>query len=415
MTTTIGTDREIQAAKAASGKPTDFAVKGAPGLRLRVMASGFKSWALLYTRAGDGKKRRLRLGEYPAMGLAKAKAEAQRQRAAAGEGKDPASAKQEARGAMTFERLAAAYLERHAKIKKRSWAEDERMLGYDLLPALGHIRADAVTKREIIAVLDAKAHGDGAGHMANRLRSLVLTIYNWGVAEDLLSVNPAAGIKQRVDEDPRERALSDAEIKRFWLGLDDAVMTAGVRSVLRLALLTGQRVNEIAGAERSEFDMERGIWNIPGSRTKNKQPHAVPLSPLAASMFKDALARHDGSHVFPGRRSGASGPLGEGAATRAWGRARAALGTPDVHTHDLRRSMATGLGNLGHDDFAIGLCLNHAGGRSPITGKHYNQAKYLDKKRNLFQAWEAHLLALIEGREPANNVVPIFQPVAKTQ
>ncbi len=414
MTTTIGTDREIQAAKAASGKPTDFAVKGAPGLRLRVMPSGFKSWALLYTRAGDGKKRRLRLGEYPALTLAKAKAEAQRQRAAAGEGKDPASAKQDARGAMTFGKLAAAYLERHAKVKKRSWQEDERMLEHDLLPALGHIRAEAMTKRQVIALLDAKAHGDGAGHMANRLRSLVLAIYNWGVSEDLIASNPVAGIKVRIEEKPRERALSDAEIKRFWPGLNDAVMTDGVRDVLRIALLTGQRVNEIAGAERSEFDWKRDIWTIPAARTKNKAAHAVPLSPLAVSMFKAAFARSGGQYAFPGRHSGASGPLGEGAATRAWGRARAALDMADVHTHDLRRTFATGLGNLGQDDFAIGLCLNHAGGRSPITGKHYNQAKYLDKKRNLFQAWEAHLLALIEGREPADNVVPIFQKNAVT-
>jgi integrase len=403
---TIATDREVNTAKAVGGRPTDFPVKGAPGLRLRVMASGFKSWSFIFTRTTDGKKRRVRLGEYPVMGLKDAKTEAQRLHSDVGQGKDPAAARQEARGALTFAKLAADYLERHAKVKKRSWAEDERMLNYDLLPALGHLRADAITKREVLDVLNAKAHDGGAGHMANRLRSLVLTIFNWGMGEDLIAINPAAGIKPRIKEEARERTLTVKEMRRFWHGLDDASMTDGLRDVLRLALLSGQRVNEIAGAEDVEFDWQRGIWTIPGGRTKNKRVHVVPLSPLALSMFTAAFTRSGQRFAFPGKTA-AGGPIGETAATRAWGRARDALELGDVHIHDLRRTFATGLGDMDHNDFDVGLCLNHQSARSPITGKHYNQAAYVEKKRHLFEAWETRLMAIVEGREVAANVVPL--------
>lgn len=403
--TTIATDREAQTAKANSGKPTDFSVKGAPGLRLRVMASGFKTWSFIFTRATDGKKRRIRLGEYPVMGLKEAKTEAQRLHSEVSHGKDPSGARQEARGALTFAKLATDYIERHAKIRKRSWAEDERMLAHDLLPTLGHLRAEAVTKRDVLAVLNEKAHASGAGHMANRLRSLVLTIFNWGMGEDLVAINPAAGIKPRIQEVPRDRTLTDTEIMRFWRGLDDAAMTDGVRDILRLALLSGQRVNEIAGAEAAEFDWQRSLWTIPGARTKNKRSHMVPLSPLTLSMFSEAFARSNQQHAFPARIG--AGPIGEGAATRAWGRVRDALELSDVHIHDLRRTFATGLGDAGYDDFAIGLCLNHQGTRSAITGKHYNQATYMDKKRHLFEVWETRLLAIVDRRDAPENEVQL--------
>jgi Arm DNA-binding domain len=117
----ISTDREVKAAKTAGETPVEFTVKGAPGLRLRVTPRGFKSWSLLYTRSNDSKRCRIRLGEYPAMGLADAKRKVTELRARIQDGEDPAAAKQEARTAITLGELAASYLERHAKAKKRSW------------------------------------------------------------------------------------------------------------------------------------------------------------------------------------------------------------------------------------------------------------------------------------------------------
>src|SRR5258706_3571776 len=123
----LSTDRSIASAKAVNGKPTDYSV-GAPGLRIRVMESGFKTWSLIYT--SGGKKARLRLGEYPAMGLKAAKAEAGRIRAAVFDGCDPGKERKEAKdeaaaakakASYSFERLSQDYLEGHAKLKKKSW------------------------------------------------------------------------------------------------------------------------------------------------------------------------------------------------------------------------------------------------------------------------------------------------------
>jgi len=118
----------------------------------------------------------------------------------------------------------------------------------------------------------------GKSGRGNRVLTLARTIYNWALAEDLLDVNPTLGIRKRIDEKPRERVLSDAEIERLWSGLDRARMTEGIRLIICLALLTGQRIGEICGIRKSEIDLANGVWELPGARTKNGRSHRVPLS-----------------------------------------------------------------------------------------------------------------------------------------
>ncbi|MEO7135445.1 MAG: Arm DNA-binding domain-containing protein [Vicinamibacterales bacterium] len=104
-----------------------------PGLALRVTPTGAKSWAVLYRHRG--RLRRLTLGALKAIGLAEARTRARTAIAAAADGADPAAAKQGARRVETIADLAADYIEKHAKRKKRSWREDDRMLRADILTA----------------------------------------------------------------------------------------------------------------------------------------------------------------------------------------------------------------------------------------------------------------------------------------
>jgi integrase len=417
----LSTDRSIASAKARNGKPADYSITYAPGLRIRVMESGFKTSSLIYSGAAG--KARVKLGEYPHMSLKAAKAEAGRIRAAIFDGEDPAAGRKlakaeaatahaKAASALTFRELSARYLERHAKTNKKSWEGDAIQLNATILPALGHMPADKITRRDIIGVLDAKAFGaDGTGGFpiaANRAQALISTIFSWAVGEDLVPDNPAHGIKRRGKEVKRERTLTTTEMKRFWFGIEGASMTPAARDVLRLALICGQRISEIAGAEASEFDFGRRLWTIPSQRCKNKVAHDVPLAPMACAMFEAAFARNGTCYAFasPARRFEVR-PITRGAVTAAWGLARKKLNLDGVHVHDLRRSFATGLGDppIEADDFDIGLCLNHQGARSKITGGHYNKAKYEQKKRRLFEAWEAQLSAILEGRELETNVI----------
>ena len=380
-----------------------------------VMPSGHKSWSSTIYRGKEKRKTHVKLGDYPGVGLADAKDKHNRLRIAVKDGYDPAKERKEAKqeaaaaaNAYTFAKLAAHYLERHAKIKKRSWQGDEIQLNATILPALGGMAADAITRRDVIALLDKKAFGEdgkgGHGVAANRAQTLISSIFTWAMGEGLVQANPAAGIKPRVKEKERERTLTAKEMRAFWQGLDGAAMTADARDVLRLALLTGQRVGEVCGAELGEFDWQKRLWCIPGERVKNGNAHTMPLAPMAGAMFEAAFARSGCCFAFasPANRFEARAITRAGV-TNAWGLARGRLGLDDVHIHDLRRTMATQLGELGFSDFEIGLLLNHS--RAGVTGKTYNKSEYTPQKLHMLTSWEARLTAILEGREPELNVV----------
>jgi integrase len=131
------------------------------------------------------------------------------------------------------------------------------------------------------------------------------------------------------------------------------------------------------------------------------------VAPMALGLFENAFARSGNRIAFANRFRFEVRPINRGAVTGAWGRARKQIGLGDVHIHDLRRTTGSQLGGdgLGFSDFEIGLVLNHA--RPSVTAKSYNKGDYAKKKLHMLSAWEARLLAIIEGREPASNVIPL--------
>ena len=123
-------------------------------------------------------------------------------------------------------------------------------------------------------------------------------MFSWAVDDELIAVNPCAGVKPPTKEASRERVLSDAEIVKFWSATAVVSEHEQFGQVLRLLLLTGCRLNEVAGMLSGELsdDLGPGTWDIPGTRTKNKRPHMVPLSPLARDVL--ATARPVGNLMF---------------------------------------------------------------------------------------------------------------------
>jgi integrase len=168
------------------------------------------------------------------------------------------------------------------------------------------------------------------------------------VSEGYLPVNPALGIAPRAKEESRTRALSQSEIRTFWRGLNEARMPDGTRLALLLALVTGQRIGEVCGALKSEFNIERGEWHIPPSRTKNRKSDFVPLSPLAVELLQQAIAMSgESKFVFPSRqRSGCIEPPG---IARSMRQALKVLGLSKhpATPHDLRRTVASQMAAMG--------------------------------------------------------------------
>jgi len=412
----LATDREVQHVK-PRGDRAEFRIKGAKNLVLRVTANGAKTFTFLYASPTSGKRCKLSLGTYPATGLARAKDEALALAVAVKAGKDPLLDRRAREGAETFAALAERYLAEHerrnARSSKRSRSTDEieRLLRVDILPTIGHHRAEAVTKRHVMEVVEAVA-ARGSFVTADHVLGLVRAIYNWANGIGWLDVNPTLGLKKRNAGKPRERVLSDTEVRTLWQALNAAPkLSHEIRTALKLELLLGVRIGEALGAARSEVDLERRVWTIPAMRTKAEREHRLPLPRLAADLLQAALQRAgDSPWLFPSPFGGR--PIRSRSATRVILRLRNKIGVPGIGTHSLRKTLATGLGNLGIADEVIERVLNHA--PRTVAGKHYNFAKHFEPMRLALEAWAERVEDMLESRQPASNVVPLRSSVVSS-
>lgn len=403
------------------------------GLELRVSASGRKSWALRYARKSDNARRRVTLGRFPDVSLEKARHNAAKLRIEIAEGEDPAGGIAARKVAVTFAELTEEWIERHAIPNKSARAvEDNRsMLKRDILPLIGAMKAAEVTKRDVIKLLDTVAtRSDLRASVRpsdrrlttrpNRVYELVRAICRWAVGRDILQYDPTWGMKAPVKRNkPRDRALSPAEIAIFWAALDrtplvrrhvpagyprsaklltetDVPMTRATALAMKLALITGQRIGEVAGIAESELATDGGlpIWVIPRGRTKNSEPNRVPLSPIALRTITEARELAAGSPwLFPG-------PAGEAmqthSATRALERSRNAIGIAHFRVHDLRRTAATGMAEKGISPHTIGLVLNHITvRRGTVTSGVYIHYAYDKEKREALEVWGRRLEEIV--------------------
>jgi integrase len=392
MAKLLSDDRACQSAKTGpNGARMDYGVKGFRGLRLRVSMNGkghvTRSWSLQYVRRSDSVRRRISLGLLDALPLAEAKEMARIRLGEVAAGGDPASenrvtpapSEAAAPAITTFQDLATAWLATDPRPKSKG--ETERVLKRDIYPVLGTRPAKEVTKQDVSACVSAIAKR--APILSNRALSIIHAIYAWGERNRDFEYNPAR-IDKPAKERQRKRVLSLKEVKIFWLSLDR--LNPIFADILKLCLLLGQRVNEIAQAPKAEFDLEAAIWTIPGERTKNGHEHRLPLTAMALEIIQGAVARSpDSAFLFKSPARLADRRLDDKAVTHAWSDMRDTVGLGDVTVHDIRRTCATLAGQNGFDDFQIELVLNHRTGRSK-TASIYNRAAYDEPKLEVLQA-----------------------------
>lgn len=358
----------------------DYFDADCPGLSLRVTPLGVKSWTLLYRHAG--RLKRLTIGSYPAIGLKEARKQGHTQRRAVQLGEDPAAEKQADRAAETFGDVAALYLK--AKKHKRSLREDRRIIEIYLNKRFEHVKATAVSRGDIGAMLQSIA--PDAPIMANRVLACIRGIFNWAIGAGILESSPCVRLKAPAPEKKRTRNLSDEEIKKVWAALE-AADSPSVADVYKLRLLTAQRGGEIMGMAWSEIDMEARWWTIPAERSKNKKDHRVWLSDPVMRILKRRLAANDKRNkraggpspwVFPGRRKG--NHLVE--PKREFADIAKASGVKNWSGHDLRRTAATILTrDLKVTRFIVERVLNHAEPTRKAID-HYDMYEYDPEKKD---------------------------------
>jgi integrase len=392
----------------------DFTDPDVKGLALRVTPNGSKSWAYTYRRKSDGRKRRVTLGEFPAVSLHQARAKASGHRAAISEGADPASEKVAQKKVETVDQLLDRYLTDYAPAESKWTAEVRRIFKKDVRPAIGGHRITAVTKPDILAILNA-VKDRGAGVTSNRTLAAVRKAFNWAVSEGYLQASPVQGISQRVKEQSRSRALTEVEICSFWTGLDNAKMAPGTKLALRIALVTGQRIGEVCGALKSEIDIDKAEWLIPARRVKNRRDHSVPLSPLAVKLFGQASKLSGESpFLFPSRPRSKLVKRQQHLATHGVGHAmhdalkELGLANDPATPHDLRRTVASHLAAMGIGENVVARVLNHASeiGKT-ITGAVYIRHSFAAEKRHALEAWAFELGRIIGIGRGHHNVTAI--------
>lgn len=381
-------------------EPGEYRIEGSPGLLLHVSAARHRSWVLRYQSPTHGRPRRMGLGAFPRVSLANAKGLADATTKLVAAGRDPLSERAERARAVSVAKLCDHWLTMYAERERKSSREERRIIERDICPALGDIRANALTRRDVLTVIDAIAIR--APVQANRTLATLRAVYNWAMSRDMVAANPTHGIKKS-SEAPRERTLSAAELRTLWNGLDTVpAVSAMTRNAFRLQLLTACRIGEVLGAAKAEFELERRLWTIPSTRTKNGKPHELPLSEQACEIVRAASeAADDSPWLFPGEISGK--PVRRDTLKDQPIALRAALGMEPWRSHDLRRTVATWLGENGFSGEVIERILNHS--KQGVTDRHYNHAALREPMRRALEAWADALSAIVEGRSPQTRVV----------
>jgi integrase len=370
-----------------------------PGFGVR-MRGDSKTWLIQY-RVGS-QQRRESLGDIRKVRLEDARKAARQRFAQTHLGVDPTAEKAKARvAAVTFGAVADRYLAvKEGVLRPSTFTAAKRYLIMHWQP----LRArplDSVKRADVAALLHdlTKAHGKVA---AARARSRLSALFGWAMREGLCEANPTvatnvpdAGVKAR------ERVLTLDELAAVWRACRDD----DFGRIVKLLTLTAARRMEIGGLRWAEVDLDAGTLTIPGERVKNGRTLMVPLVPAAASILRSTPRREGRIYVFGQRGAAFNGWEKSTADLRR--RVMAATGRElvDFRLHDLRRSAATGMADIGIAPHIIEAALNHVSGHKGGVAGIYNRSTYSAEKRQALDRWADHVAGVVEGRK--GKIVPL--------
>jgi integrase len=376
------------------------------GLELRVHPDGVKTWSLRYRIRGE--QRRLKLGEYPRLTLAKARQRANVELRKVDAGIDPQAERQaatreaERAKADSIEKLAERFIEEYARPRKRSWRADQMRLKKDVLPRWRGRAVSSIERRDCLELVDGIAER-GARIVANRVAALLSKLFGFAVEKLIIDVNPAMRLPKpgveaanRPEKDKEPKPYTPDEIRAIWQATE--TLLPSPKAILRLGLLTGQRPTEISDLMWNEVD--GNWWTIPSNRTKNRRDHRVYMVPAALALLKDVPRVEDEPYVFVGYR-GKRQMAAVNTAVFAGVRRRR---NP---RHAMRDTVATGLGEIGVAIEDIAKVLNHTYGPK-VTGI-YNAYGYDKEKRLALTKWGRRVEQIVKdekARDDEPKVVP---------
>jgi integrase len=428
------TDRSIQAVRPPrSGDQAIVYDSHEPGMALRTMASGHKSFVFVARYPPSTNPTRRSLGSYAGplraepvppedellalgeLNLAQARAKARFWRRLIQRGIDPdietkrrrseREARQRRVAADTFEAVAQRFIAEHVA-GKRTAKDIAALIEAKLVSHWGARPIIGISKRDVIDRIEdiKRAAGNEAARQA---LAYARVLFGWAMERDIIAASPCPVMSKRskllAPKTMRQRVLSDDEIKLIWRATEANIYPAD--PFLRLLLILGCRRNELARAHWREFDLRKlgaETWTLKGERTKSGDPRIIPLPAMAVGMIAALPRFAAGDFVFSalhGRR-----PF------TAFSRMKARLddkiaalnGGPieQFGLHDLRRSMRTGLSALPIAPIVSELMIGH---RQQGVAAIYDLHRYESEQRHGYELWAAKLRDIVE--EPPDNVV----------
>jgi integrase len=358
------------------------------GFGLRLRAGGSRKYVVHYRQGGV--QRRHTIGPASVLSVDEARRKARKVLVDVDDGRDPAVDKVVKRAAagLIFSSVMGDYLAaRQSGMKPRSHEECARHLKRHWKPL--HGVAIASVTRPVVAARLRDIQAKSGAVASNRARSTLSALFTWAIGEGLCDLNPVLGTNKN-EESERERVLTDAELVAIW----KAAPTNGYGRIVRLLMLTAQRREEIGGLRWSELeeDGKTTVVALPSHRTKNSRGHDVPLSTPALSILQECTKTIGRDLVFGEGEGGYSG----------WSRSKASIDRAAMlrqgwRLHDLRRTAATRMADLGVQPHVIEAVLNHVSGYKAGVAGIYNKSSYAPEKRAALDLWAKHLMDVIGG------------------
>jgi integrase len=375
------------------------------GFGLRLRASGDRvrrSWIAQYR--ANGRTRRMTIGPVERVAPADARKAAKRILAGVALGGDPQGSKAAARreATRTVKSVIDTYLQaRQGELRPSSHRIARLYLTGTYFKSLHPLAISDVSRADVAAAVRAIATKHSS-ITAAAARRQISAFFAWTISEGLLGngANPVDGSFNPDGPAARDRVLSNDEIIAVWracLGDDD------FSKIVRLLILLGSRRQEVGGMKWGEFDLQAGTWTLPAERSKNGRAHTVTLPVLALNIIR-SIARSARDHLFGDR-------AGIGFAN--WSKCKQQLDDriADVvkttwKLHDIRRTTATGMIDIGIEPHHVEAVLGHFSGHRAGTAGTYNRSGYERAVASALQRWADHVERLVSGKK-ADTVVKL--------
>lgn len=379
----------------------------ASGLGVRLSVAGSKTF--FYRYRFHGKNKRFTIGEFPAISLADARKQAGKLKTEVTLGIDPQAKKDELKKTpvkeLTFGELSERFKKRHLPtLRDKTRTEYERIIDKEIAPVLGRVPAKEVSRKDIIDLIDGIAFDRDKQTLSNRVRAVLSSIFSFGIDKAIVESNPVLHIRRKKNETKRDRVYSPEELINLWNAFD--MQDEPVRSLYKILLLCGQRSGETRRMKWEYLNFEKKTWTIPEEETKAKRQQIVPLTETVINLIENLRIISGASEYVFNSPKLENRPIEW--LQKATDRVQTESGVKDFRVHDLRRSMASYLAELGTDRTVLGKILNHKGlaGDDQVTAI-YDRYDYLEEKRKALNLWSLKLTELIHGHKKASRITRI--------